>query len=126
MQVLINTGNSHPNIAYVYALVGNTFLAIMQIFTKYATAILSSFQLLSIRSFFLIWFGLWVIRSVNRSPYVPSSQCIIPHTHSLQSNFAQNHGGRLCLDIDVFLFDKNTGEHSDHYLQYWAYIHLLH
>jgi hypothetical protein len=72
MHKLVSIGESHPNIAFLYALIGNSFLAVMQITTKYATAHLSTFQLLSIRSFCLVSIYLWILRSVNQSPYLSS------------------------------------------------------
>ena len=42
------------NIAYLYALVGNVIMATMHILIKQASGVLSPFQILYIRSIFLI------------------------------------------------------------------------
>ena len=125
MQKLMNMGHSHPNIAFLYAFVGYGFLAFQQILTKYATVSLSSFQLLSIRSFLLIWFSLWVVQSVKCSPYVPSSQCSLRINCSFWTYIASNCGCCHRLNFDIFLCDKNTDQHSDHNFQHGSHLYLL-
>jgi hypothetical protein len=43
MEKLITLGHSHPNVAFLYAIASNSFLAVTQILAKYAMGTLSSF-----------------------------------------------------------------------------------
>ena len=72
MQILVDLGQSHPNIAYLYALVANTFLAVMQILFKMTGHWLSSFQIVVFRSVALLLFNFNVLNGVKESPYVKS------------------------------------------------------
>ena len=63
----------------VYALIGNVFLAVMQILIKQATTVLSPFQVLYFRSVFVLFISLLTLRQSNKSPYIqPRSGT--PHT----------------------------------------------
>jgi hypothetical protein len=70
MQGLLHAGETHPNIAYLYALIGNTGIAVQQILFKYAMRTFTSFQIIVIRSVLLIMVNLVVLRSVGQSPYM--------------------------------------------------------
>ena len=70
MQRFISIGESHPNIAYLYALVGNTAMGVMQVLFKLATQSLSSFEVVTLRSICLIIFNCFVLRNVQQSPYI--------------------------------------------------------
>jgi hypothetical protein len=78
MQSLLKAGETHPNIAYIYSLIGNTGLAIQQILFKYAMRTLSSFQIIAIRSVFLILINFLVLQSVCQSPYLAGSSGTSP------------------------------------------------
>ena len=71
MDKLVSIGDTHPNVAYLYALGGNTTLALMQIFIKYASSTLTSFQIIIIRSVCLLLFNLaWILPSISQNPYI--------------------------------------------------------
>ena len=66
MRTLLRVGEEHPNVAYLYALLGNIMLAVMQIFFKYGERILTSFQIIVFRSVCSILFNLYVLKGVNQ------------------------------------------------------------
>jgi hypothetical protein len=72
MERLLSITGLYPIAPYLYALVGNVFMSFMQIFTKQLTLTLSSFQVLLLRSFFLLLFNALVLSRVGCSPYIPS------------------------------------------------------
>jgi hypothetical protein len=60
----------YPNIAYLYAFVGSSCLAFMQIFFKFASDVASPLQLLFIRGFVLFSVSCVILRTTARSPYL--------------------------------------------------------
>jgi hypothetical protein len=62
------------NLVYLYALGGNLALAVMQILFKSTSAVLTPFQVLYVRSFFLLFFSLFVLRQNKISPYIAEPQ----------------------------------------------------
>ena len=81
MNRLISIGETHPNIAYLYALGGNTTLALMQIFIKYASSTLTSFQIIIVRSVVLLIFNiLYILPVINKDPYISHPSCTCFHS----------------------------------------------
>lgn len=66
-------GSEH-NLALAYALAGNLSFAVLQIVFKQSTGVLSSFELLYIRSVFLFAITAWLINKKGLTAYIPSSQ----------------------------------------------------
>lgn len=66
----VNSLTHGQNIAYLYALGGNLALAVMQTLFKETSAVLSPFQVLYVRSIFLLVISLAVLRMEGISPYV--------------------------------------------------------
>ena len=62
MDKLFILAKRYPNIAYIYALLGNVLFALMQICFKKASQTLTPFQILVIRSFFLILISLLMLK----------------------------------------------------------------
>ncbi len=62
MQELVVLAKDKPNIAYLYAFIGNLTLAIMQILFKKVSKYISPFQALFYRSFILVLVTLMLIR----------------------------------------------------------------
>jgi drug/metabolite transporter (DMT)-like permease len=60
-QYLQQLNSRYPNIAYFYAIIGNVFLAFMNIFFKFLTKIASPLQMLFMRSFSLLILNTWVL-----------------------------------------------------------------
>ena len=65
----------HPNIAFLYALVGNISLALMQIFFKYLSAVVSPLQILFLRGWVLFWLNSLFLRKTRREVYLGRPQC---------------------------------------------------
>ena len=63
-------GEEHANAGYLYALLGNTAFALVQILVKEATKTMTAFQVLYIRSFFLFLLTLGILRQMQLSPYI--------------------------------------------------------
>jgi len=61
MEFLVAFGTTHPNIAYLYALIGNVSHAFIQILFKKAEAYLSTFQLIFFRSLLLLAFNSYML-----------------------------------------------------------------
>lgn len=57
MDYLKRLDSKYPHIAYLYAAIGNTFLALMQIVFKDITKTISPFQALFLRAFSLFLFN---------------------------------------------------------------------
>ena len=66
MKTLLRIGEAYPNVAYLYALLGNIMLAIMQIFFKFGERTLTSFQIIVFRSVCSILFNLYVLKGVGQ------------------------------------------------------------
>ena len=58
----------HPNIPYLYAILGNIMLSAMNIFFKFLTKIASPLQILFMRAFSLMVFNIWVLG--EKSPHI--------------------------------------------------------
>ena len=58
----------HPNIAFLYALIGNISLALMQIFFKTLSKDISPLFLLFLRAFLLIFINTLILRNTNKNP----------------------------------------------------------
>jgi hypothetical protein len=65
---------SSAGAAYLIAILGNVFLASMQILIKQASAVLSAFQILYIRSVFLIAISLHSLQRMGVPPYIKPSR----------------------------------------------------
>jgi drug/metabolite transporter (DMT)-like permease len=74
MQYIVTIGKKHPRLAYLYALIGNLSLAVMQVLFKYATKTLPPFHVLAIRSAFLVFFNLYVLLKTGETPDVKSPE----------------------------------------------------
>ena len=103
MQNLIKIGEAHPNIAFLYALLGNSFLALLQSLFKYGAQTFTTFQLISIRSMLLIVVNLIVIRSINNSPYIESPQSMNSLLLSLPNNSQEIMSRGSGIDSHVFV-----------------------
>ena len=66
--------------SYLYALIGNVLLAVMQTSIKQASDILSPFQVLYFRSIFLIIISLVSVGRAGKSPYIPQTTCSLQNT----------------------------------------------
>ena len=62
MKELVVLAKDRPNIAYLYAFIGNIALAVMQILFKKVSKYISPFQALFYRSFILVLITLMLIR----------------------------------------------------------------
>ena len=63
----MKVGRERPKLGYLFALVSQITLAIMQTLFKYATRTLPSFQLLALRSAVLVLFNCYVMARANVS-----------------------------------------------------------
>ena len=70
MHHLHEIGKSHPNVAYLYTILGNVCMASIQILVKQVSHTLTTFQIIIIRSICLICFNLYTLKSNELSPYV--------------------------------------------------------
>lgn len=65
---------SRPNIAYLYAALGNFTLAVGQMFFKQLTAYLHPFQVIFIRSLCITLMNLCLMRRDDKNPYIRSPE----------------------------------------------------
>jgi hypothetical protein len=64
-------------VAFLYAVVGNSLISIMQIFFKYLTAVISPLQILFLRALTLCLFNIIFFPLSGRTAYIhePSRTC---------------------------------------------------
>ena len=67
-------GSRHPNIAYLYALLGNGLFTVNEILFKVLSDVMTPFQVLFVRSICMFLINTQVLRYIGESPYIRSAE----------------------------------------------------